>query len=100
MKLVVNRAKKCEQMVGRAVDEIKARVEARIAQALEKAESDTYSGFLFTLWLNHSKMDFSFFSEEAIKEVKQFAAETTKDAEASTLLDPSKVILLVANTKV
>ena len=45
-------------------------------------------------------MDFFFFGEKVIVEVKRFAAEAAKDAEASTLLDPSEVIPPVANAKV
>ena len=75
------------------ISEIKVEVEARIGQAHEEAMSDTYSGFLYTLWLNHPEVDFSFFGEEAIEEVKQYAAKTVNDVEASTPLDPTEVIL-------
>jgi len=57
-------------MVSVAVDEIKANVDAWIAQACQEAVSDTYSRFLYTLCLNHPEMDFSFFGDEVIKEVK------------------------------
>ena len=44
-------------------------------------------------------MDFSFFDEEDVDEVKRYAVEATKDAETSTSLDPSEVALPTANTK-
>jgi len=57
-------------MANVAIDEIKAGVYARIAQARKEAVFDTCSGFLYTLWLNHPKLDFSFFDDEAVEEVK------------------------------
>lgn len=75
-------------------------VEARIDQACKEAVSDTCSEFLYTLWLNHPKMDFSLFGEEAIEEVKQYAVEAAKDAEASTPLDPTEVVPPTADNEV
>jgi len=66
-------------MVGRVIDEIKASVEARIAQAHEEAESNTCLGFFFTLWVNHLEMDFFFFGEEAVEEVKRFTAQAARE---------------------
>ena len=77
----------CGRTTEVAIDKIKAGVEARINQPCEEVVSDTCLGFLYTLWLNHQVMDFSFFGEEAIEEVKQYAVEVVKDAKASTLLD-------------
>ena len=48
-------------MANATIDDIKAGVDARISQAREEAISDNCSGFLYTLWLNHPEMDFSFF---------------------------------------
>ena len=62
-----DRADLCEHMVSAAIDDIKASVEAQIDQACKEVKSDTCSGFLYTLWLNHPEMDFSFFGDEAIR---------------------------------
>ena len=82
------------------INEIKVGVEAQIDQACKEAVSDTCSGFLYTLWLNHLEVDFSFFGEEAIEEVKGYAAEAAKDVEASTPLDPTELVLPNANIEV
>ena len=50
----------CKQMPSAAIDDIKASVEAQIDQACKEVKYDTGSGFLYTLWLNHLEMDFSF----------------------------------------
>ena len=62
--------------------------------------SDSCSGFLHTLWLNHTEIDFSFLGDEVVEEEKQYTAEVAKDAEASTPLDPSKVIPPTTDAKV
>jgi len=58
-----------------AINEIKAGVDGRITQARKEAVSDTSLGFLYTLWLNHPELDFSFFDDEVVEKVKQYAAE-------------------------
>lgn len=100
LKLDEARVEDCGRMEDMTINEIKAGVEAQINQAREEAISDTCSGFLYSLWLNHQEMDFTFFSEEAIEEVKRLAAKTAKDAEASTSLDPNEVIPPAANVQV
>ena len=74
-------------------------MEARIHKAHKEAVSDTCSGFLYTLWLKHPEMDFSFFNEEAVEEVKRYAVEAANDTEASALLDPSDVAPLIPRTR-
>jgi len=51
------------------------------------------------LWVKHPEMDFSFFGEEAVEEVKRFVAQASKDAEASTLQDQSGVVPLAVNVE-
>ena len=86
-----DQAFRCEQIADVAIDEIKAGVDARIAQAPKEAVLDTCSGFLYTLWLNHPKLDFSFFSDEAVEEVKQYTADAAQNAKVSALPDPFEV---------
>jgi len=83
-------------MTSAAIDDIKEDVEARIDQACKEVKSNTCSGFLHTLWLNYPEMDFSFFSDQAVEEVKRYAVEAIKNTEAATLLDSSKVVLPTA----
>ena len=83
-----------------AIDEIKACVDARIAQARKEAVFDTCSGFLYTLWMNHPELDFSFFGDEVVEEVKQYAAEAAQSAEISILPDPSEVAPLAVQSEV
>ncbi|XP_052172158.1 uncharacterized protein LOC127788082 [Diospyros lotus] len=85
-------------MANATIDEIKAGIEARIDQARKEAVSDTCSGFLYTLWLNHPEMDF--FGEEAVEEVKQYAIEAVEVAEASTPLNSSEIASLAANVEI
>ena len=82
------------------IDEIKASVEVRIAQACEEAIFDTCSGFLYTLWLEHPEMDFSFFSEKAVEEMKRYTADVVKDTETSIPQDPFEVASPNAGTGV
>ena len=100
LNMTKERVKKCERMADRAINEIKAGVEAQIDKAHKEAVFDTCLGFLYTLWLKHLEMDFSFFGEEAIKEVKKFTAEPTKDAKASTSQDQGGAVLPVDNAEV
>ena len=74
-----------------AINEIKEGVDSRIVQARKEAVLDTCSGYLYTLWLNHAELDFSFFGDEAVEEVKQYAVDAAQSAEVSTLPGPSKV---------
>lgn len=55
--------------------QIKAEVETRVAKEREEVEFKTCSQFLFTLWEEHPKLDFSFFGEEVVEEVKKFATQ-------------------------
>ena len=91
LKLAEARVDEYERMAAGTIDEIKAGVEVRIAQAHEEAISDTCSSFLYTLWLQYPEMDFSFFGEEVVDEVKQYAADAAKDIETSIPQDPSEV---------
>ena len=79
-------------MENTVIDDIKASVDDRISQTCEVVVSDTCSGFLYILWLNHPKMDFSFFAEEAIEEMKWYVTKAAKDVEASTPLNPTEVV--------
>ena len=45
-------------------------------------------------------MDFSFFGGEVVEEVKRYAVEAAENAEASTPLDSTKVVLLATNAEV
>ena len=74
-------------------------VDARLAQACAKVMSNTCSGFFYTLWSNHSEMNFSF-GGEAVEEVKRYAAEAAKGAKASTPLNSSEVVPPAANAEV
>ena len=55
----------------REVEQIKAEVEAPVAKERKEVEFDTYSAFLFTLWKRHPELDFSFFGEKAMEEVRR-----------------------------
>ena len=62
--------------------------------------SDTCSGFLYTLWLNHHEIDFSFFGDKAVEKVKQYTNEAAQNAKTSTLPDPSEVAQPTTHAKV
>jgi len=62
--------------------------------------SDTCLGFLYTLWLNHPEMDFFFFVNEVVEEVKQYAVKAAENVGASILSDPSEVTLPATHTEV
>ena len=87
-------------MANVVIDEIKACLDAQIAQAHQETVLDTCSGFLYTLWLNHPELNFSFFDDEAVEKVKQYAANAPQSAEASTLPDPSEVASLAVQSEV
>ena len=69
----------------------KAKVEARVAKELEEVESETCSQFLFTLWVEHPELNFSFFSEEAVEEVKKFVVEAANKEAIPTSLMPNQI---------
>ena len=100
LKLAEARVDKYERMAAGTIDEIKVAMEVWIAQAPEEAISDTCSGFLYTLWLKHPEMDFSFFGREAVEKVKRYAIEVVENTEASTPLDSTEVVLPAANAEV
>jgi len=83
-----------------AINEIKEGMDSRIVQARKEAMLDTCSRYLYTLWLNHPELDFSFFGDEAVEEVKQYAAEVAQNVKISILPDPLEVAPLAVQPEV
>ncbi|XP_052191907.1 uncharacterized protein LOC127801094 [Diospyros lotus] len=56
-----DRAVRCEEFAKMTIDDIRAEVGERMDAARRETRSDTCSAFLYTLWVNHPEMNFSFF---------------------------------------